>query len=1434
MTTYTQKELEIANKSYTNKDFESIYLELLELAEKISKRFSPTDANEADPFIVLLKLIASVSDKINYNVDKNILERFLLSCTQESSMRELTDMLGYSMKYHRSAETSVIFKYDFTDPDIHTVTIPAFSILTDGGDIQYVTTENARINEDEKVSNAVHAIQGKLKELMVLGKSTIQLENLDINRRLYLPEVMIAENGISITSIENKNAWQSWTASTNLNVEIYGSLVYKFGFDSVKNLPYLEFPEWVSDVIGNGLAIKYIITDGSAGNLSARSLTTVSRLNATDGIKDEDITVINLSSATSGAEAESMSEAYSGCKRLIGTFDNLVTCRDYANKIYEELNAYGNPCVSNVQISDRRTDINYGCQLVSASNSGVETYSYISPHYDQIVTSCTLSDQSKLTESDVGKIFYLNDSNRYVKCHKVVTENIDAAGNSQKITTYEFTDGLSESELNHLYYVIELDKYVKYRKFEDGSMNMLSLTFDELKDEITPYDLCIYPLNPILNTSCLAVNDANGYNNSYNILTNTSQLSYIKSSLEDYKTLSHTYKQLKESDIGYIQTSTKLEATINTVKKVSAIEQTEILLNVNNALIAKYNPRTLRFGQDIAFDELLATIENADRRIKSVSLQEPEQTPKIILMNNDMVDLYDADGKASNEFKFIVSKNILAGRVEAFEYDKDFTYTFFQNGARKVDDVVNVTTACNINSFPVSSQPTVYTLNSNEVIQFLAPNLITDVTYPYGINYYLEFNGDEKTFIAKNSEYKLQNGDLIVFTYVNNNDETVIKVYDGSDEEGIHIIKPNFDLYSSKYRADPELNKETPTKIGVKNDDYPTQYNTEKHKFYTLSANQTVEHRTLSWEHIDVFKRCYWLTNQANNEILWDHEVIMDGDTFIGTYYSYILGDGEYFFYADAGLTTLRAFGAGTRLRITSSKENPLDMRSAEWRHSNYINVEDIDANGLDALGDYFIGKSFSDDLYLDIFENELLTLTSGDRIEVKNSSASNFEIPNNTFTSVPANIAIRYQFEDDIINGNTAYNTLPDRGTLAAESVDAGWMVRSVLDLNAGPNKPQQLVGNQTIDLMPGVYDASLNRYVGYDDLGVATLNQLKITLKAKDPENPNPNFKSTFISTYPIVRSGGSKINLQYLDLDLSYKCPSMLYFDIENINELQSLGSGFYIPVFESIKGKASENVYTGSVTCKLNTSPVDFMNISSDSLGADIWAEAGSYFNNTLYYHTAEKAYYTPVRIGTGHYEWKKVEKVLPNHRMFMIYIEGLSGSVVPTVNATAGKIKLYNKASEWASDGVITLTNGINIIEIADEITDQNPKVPSLCENINLKLEVSAATEDAALQNVQNVACLISPLKIVCGLNPLLGLSEDDNLIDYMKVYFNKQFKEFFICADLETSKEIDITYDYRLNSAQAFYDPNNIANAWTLPKIDFPSSNIKISRNSKM
>jgi hypothetical protein len=41
------------------------------------------------------------------------------------------------------------------------------------------------------------------------------------------------------------------------------------------NACYIQFPQDIGTLIGSGLSIKYIITDGAAGNIPANELTTI-------------------------------------------------------------------------------------------------------------------------------------------------------------------------------------------------------------------------------------------------------------------------------------------------------------------------------------------------------------------------------------------------------------------------------------------------------------------------------------------------------------------------------------------------------------------------------------------------------------------------------------------------------------------------------------------------------------------------------------------------------------------------------------------------------------------------------------------------------------------------------------------------------------------------------------------------------------------------------------------------------------------------------------------------------------------------------------------------------------------------------------------------------------------------------------------------------
>jgi hypothetical protein len=169
----------------------------------------------------------------------------------------------------------------------------------------------------------------------------------------------------------------------NLNTQVLGSKVFKFNYDSERGLPYIEFPSDISSLIGSGLSIYYTVTSGSRGNAATGTLT---ELSAPDSIAadqstvanpiiisdlSENLNVTNSSAAISGEDPETIDQAYSNFKKVVGTFDTLITCRDYANFIYNILDdATLRYLVSNVQAGDRRTDYNYANNVVTFNPEG--------------------------------------------------------------------------------------------------------------------------------------------------------------------------------------------------------------------------------------------------------------------------------------------------------------------------------------------------------------------------------------------------------------------------------------------------------------------------------------------------------------------------------------------------------------------------------------------------------------------------------------------------------------------------------------------------------------------------------------------------------------------------------------------------------------------------------------------------------------------------------------------------------------------------------------------------------------------------------------------------------------------------------------------------------------------------------------------------------
>jgi len=1273
-----QEELNISNKSYVNKDFQKLYREILELAQKLSSKWDPSTSNESDPGVVLLKLLGFMGDKLNYNIDKNILEAFMPSATQESSMRNLAEINGYYPRYYQSATTAISFTYtgNKIGPN-QSFKLPAFeTTVTDVDNLTvYTLLEDCNI-ESAFVTTVAQAIEGRLEQLIVNNSREIHLANMDDNNRVYFPERLVAENGVFVQRISETNTF--WTRVDNLNTIEPGTLVYKFGFDSIKNVPYIEFPSDIANIINEGLYINYIRTTGSSGNVRAQFLNklispsqvflienpTISVYPDTTSIQGEStvLKITNQFSSLNGRDPETIDEIYNSFKKTVGTFDTLVTSRDYANAIYNLLDEENNYVVSNAQVADRRTDINYSNQILSFNQFG-------------------------LTK--------VNSSN---------------------------------------------------------------------ETEITPFDLCLYPLNPIF-TSYTDVT----YNNSFKPLTD---LSDINAGLEDYKTLSHNYKQLSPTDTYLYKNYYKLNAKVSTNYKVNVFEQDSIIKNINTALYKKFNPRELDYGYEIPFDSLLKTIQEADARIKNVSLEDPEIYSSVMTKNNAEGLLLDPE---KGFYIDLITKNILAGKASLFNYNTNFDFVFGQSGIYLTNSglgdpvesdfihekIVKLTTNVVIDAAPSGVN---YTLKDNEYFQAIAPNLSTEIIYPGYTNYYWE--GDP---VDENKEHIITGTEKLIVNYLDSNNNNIaveytvdaIKTYkvsttrvSGQDyfsstqdpitnvSVGSNIIKPvAFTLRTWEPFATSNIVTSKKIKFGSAS---PTS-------FYSLGTSQSIEKRKFVETVLTSSSLpCYWITNSTDNALFTTGDEIYVGEgseqTLVG--YQRILGENEYFMYSNSSLTSLEVLGSGTR--ITLQTNTPEDLN--KWKiivssNEKKVDITSVSQNGLGAfekLSWRYI--NFNPTTYnLKIEQMIVLTLGPGDSVVIStiDSSAETINNITNEWQTIPNNWLITYT-----IDGET--KDLPTYN----ESV--AWQVRSRLDLNSGPQLRQKLLDGQSITLY----------------LVDTVDSEGKVT---KTKERVFDETEGYIVFNTLLQRAGGVDLDMQvtFLSGQTSYVVSAYTFT--------------FSEPTYTETEGKI----------VNIDIKPSGYYQINIKNLEVDS-------SNISLIDLPVVSYYDSPTRVSED-----------GATQLIMIYWDHQTdGNVSINLNSTlssseyAGGVRKYNSGLSY--DSSIALTPGINVIEI---------------NSVDL-LQLEVLDPSSGTDTLQ-----LSKVSITSGYNSALNISPSDfeNVLDKINEVDTQGI--FFYNGTLDSVSLIEFD---DISDPRALFDRNNVANRFTLCQIDFINSKIEIVRTSKV
>lgn len=364
------------NSNYTNKDFQSVYEELVNTVGKLNNKWLVDgEGNESDPGVVLLKSIAAAVDKLSYIMDKHSLENYPDTVATEKDARLIFSPV-YNMKWYRSASGSV----SITNVGNNDITIPAMLMLcSEDKSSIYTINSSEDVTISPKATYQFDVLEGKIKTLTINGSDCITINNF-VDNVIYLDDYNVAQNGIWVEDYQTSNiAGKSttWMQSDNLYLEDWSTNAselninqgkyYEFKIDPITNKPCLHFVDDLVDKIGDGLKIRYLISQGTLGNVSAGKITEVYASDAELTIDSDNLRIVNSLAILNGKDPETLEEGRRNYFKDIDVCNTLVTLRDYANAIY-----LGEDLVSNCFVCDRNNDIQYSYKIKSSDGQMID------------------------------------------------------------------------------------------------------------------------------------------------------------------------------------------------------------------------------------------------------------------------------------------------------------------------------------------------------------------------------------------------------------------------------------------------------------------------------------------------------------------------------------------------------------------------------------------------------------------------------------------------------------------------------------------------------------------------------------------------------------------------------------------------------------------------------------------------------------------------------------------------------------------------------------------------------------------------------------------------------------------------------------------------------------------------------------------------------
>lgn len=315
---------------YTSRDIISIRNDIIDSIKQKTDKI--TDFNESELIMVLVEVLAGVSDMLNFYLDNQATETFLMTARQPKNIRGILETINYKLSSIETARGTVYFgiNTEYTDSLLGYIKIPKFSKLRTNTNPPYYYTLMEEVTlTASKPSQEAKIVQGVMKTIEVAPSV------LSKSYKYYIPDknvpldlVDVRQTGSIWEMVEDSFLQLDGGQKFSVHSDSEGKVYIMFTFDFEKYLPKSDTEK---------VTISYIVSDGEKAQVNEYCITYVdSEIEVSDGFingrdfnKNQNLICYNPDPTYGACDEEDLILAKSKARNLLKTMDRYVTLEDY-------------------------------------------------------------------------------------------------------------------------------------------------------------------------------------------------------------------------------------------------------------------------------------------------------------------------------------------------------------------------------------------------------------------------------------------------------------------------------------------------------------------------------------------------------------------------------------------------------------------------------------------------------------------------------------------------------------------------------------------------------------------------------------------------------------------------------------------------------------------------------------------------------------------------------------------------------------------------------------------------------------------------------------------------------------------------------------------------------------------------------------------------